>query len=155
MFTRDCDIYCDVSACAAGYKRIGWESARRETDRSVTDHAKNRPILITGRSIGASLIIIIDLIDLSKFLPELLRLWFMKSCFRHWIHFFFKLLQIFLAIANFTVHIFSPEMQHINIGIVIYIMQFWEKKSYFERKVTITFFYYLFSSEIDFLLVFR
>ncbi len=38
MFTRDCDIYCecargcDVSACAAGNKRIGSESARRETD---------------------------------------------------------------------------------------------------------------------------
>ncbi len=39
MLTCDCDIYCkcargcDVSACAAGNKRIGSESARRETDR--------------------------------------------------------------------------------------------------------------------------
>ncbi len=43
VFTRDCDIYCecargcDVSACAAGNKRIGLESARCETDRPVTD----------------------------------------------------------------------------------------------------------------------
>ncbi len=41
MFTRDCDIYCecargcDVSACPAGNKRIGSESARRKTDRSI------------------------------------------------------------------------------------------------------------------------
>ncbi len=59
MFTHDCDIYsecacgCDVSACVAGNKRIGSESARRETVRA--GHAKNRLIPITGRSISASL----------------------------------------------------------------------------------------------------
>ncbi len=59
MFTHDCDIYCecacgcDVSACVAGNKRISSESARRETVRA--GHAKNRLILITGRSISASL----------------------------------------------------------------------------------------------------
>ncbi len=45
----------DVSAYAAGNKRIGSESARRETDRPVTD-PRNQPIPITGRSIGASLV---------------------------------------------------------------------------------------------------
>ncbi len=61
MYTRDCDIYCecvrgsDVSAYAAGNKRIGSKSARRETDRPVTD-PRNQPIPITGRSIGASLV---------------------------------------------------------------------------------------------------
>ncbi len=39
VFTHYCDIYCecahgcDVSASAAGNKKIGLESARRETDR--------------------------------------------------------------------------------------------------------------------------
>ncbi len=37
MFTRDCECARDVIACAAGNKRIGSESARRETDRPVTD----------------------------------------------------------------------------------------------------------------------
>ncbi len=41
------DIYCecargfDVSACAAGTKRIGSESARRETERPVADLARS------------------------------------------------------------------------------------------------------------------
>ncbi len=48
VLTRDCDIYCecargcDVSTCAAGNKRIGSESARRETDRPVTDPGRSR-----------------------------------------------------------------------------------------------------------------
>ncbi len=43
MYTRDCDIYCEcargceVSAYATVNNRIGSESARRETDRPVTD----------------------------------------------------------------------------------------------------------------------
>ncbi len=76
-------VISTVTSLPAPLAIKGSAGNRRMADRSVTDHAKNRPILITGRSIGASLIIIIDLIDLSKFLPELLRLWFMKSCFRH------------------------------------------------------------------------
>ncbi len=50
VFTRNCVSArgCDIIACATGNKRIGSESARHET-------AKNRPIPITGRSIGASL----------------------------------------------------------------------------------------------------
>ncbi len=65
MFTCDCDIYCecvrgcDVSACAAGNKRIGSESARRETDHRSpirAGHPRNQPIPIPGRSIGASLV---------------------------------------------------------------------------------------------------
>ncbi len=63
VLTRDGDIYCecargcDVSACAAANKRIGSESARRETDWSPirAGHARNHPIPNTGRSIGASL----------------------------------------------------------------------------------------------------
>ncbi len=47
MFTLDCDIYCecargcDVSAWAAGNNRIGSESARRETDRPVSDPGRS------------------------------------------------------------------------------------------------------------------
>ncbi len=47
VLTCDCDIYCkcahgcDVSACAAGNKRIGSESARRETDRTITDPGRS------------------------------------------------------------------------------------------------------------------
>ncbi len=47
VLTRDCDIYCecargcDVSACAAGNKKIGSESGRRETDRPVTDPGRS------------------------------------------------------------------------------------------------------------------
>ncbi len=47
MLARDCDIYCecargcDVSACDTGNKRIGSESARRETDRPVTDPGRS------------------------------------------------------------------------------------------------------------------
>ncbi len=43
VLTRDFDIYCecvrgcDISACAAGNKRIGSKSARRKTDWLVTD----------------------------------------------------------------------------------------------------------------------
>ncbi len=43
VFTRDCECArdCDVIACAAGNKRIGSESARRETDRPVTDPGRS------------------------------------------------------------------------------------------------------------------
>ncbi len=39
LFTRDCECArgCDVSACAAGNKRIGSESAKHEIDRPVTN----------------------------------------------------------------------------------------------------------------------
>ncbi len=39
VFTRDCECArgCDVIAWAPGNKRIGSESARRETDRPVTN----------------------------------------------------------------------------------------------------------------------
>ncbi len=72
MYTHYCDIYCEcvrgcdvsactVSACAAGNKRISLESARcdvRLTGRSPIQagHVRNRPIPITGWSIGASLV---------------------------------------------------------------------------------------------------
>ncbi len=43
LFTRDCECVCgcDVIACAAGNKRIGSKSARRETDRPVTDPGRS------------------------------------------------------------------------------------------------------------------
>ncbi len=43
VFTHDCECArgCDVIACAAGNKRIGSESARRETDRPVTDPGRS------------------------------------------------------------------------------------------------------------------
>ncbi len=37
LHATECARGCDVIACAAGNKRIGSESARRETDRPVTD----------------------------------------------------------------------------------------------------------------------
>ncbi len=37
----ECARGCDVSACAAGNKRIGSESARRETDWLVTDPGRS------------------------------------------------------------------------------------------------------------------
>ncbi len=47
VLTHNCDIYCecargcDVSACAAGNKRTGSESTRRETDQPVTDPGRS------------------------------------------------------------------------------------------------------------------
>ncbi len=61
VLTRDCDIYCecacvcDVSACAAGNKRIGSELARLETDRPVNDQMRE---IGRFRSICASLLLI-------------------------------------------------------------------------------------------------
>ncbi len=43
VFTCDCECArgCDVSACVAGDKRIGTESASNETDRPVTDPGRS------------------------------------------------------------------------------------------------------------------
>ncbi len=53
VFTRDCECArgCDVSACAAGNKRIGSESARRETDRQVTNPGRSCKKSVAGQSV--------------------------------------------------------------------------------------------------------
>ncbi len=56
-------VHCDVSACAAGNKRAWNRLDVKKTSRSPirAGHAKNRPIQITGQSIGASQIFTIIL----------------------------------------------------------------------------------------------
>ncbi len=41
LHTTECARGCDVIACAAGNKRIRSDSARRETDRTVTDPGRS------------------------------------------------------------------------------------------------------------------
>ncbi len=57
LHETECARGCDIIACAAGNKSIGSESARRETDRPVTDlgWSCEKSVDSNHWSIGASL----------------------------------------------------------------------------------------------------